>query len=283
MVNLSPIPSQVKYTLQGGLVQAHIPQEKLTLKGGGFRGSVNAFSAAARRRLMKLLSTLAPEHALFITLTYPADYPNPRKAKDHRRAFEKRMKRLFPKFSGVWRLEFQKRGAPHFHLIVFGVGFVGKDIVKQMWGDIIGYPDVFTRVEAVGSSRRHLMAYVSKYVAKVVAANPQPGSEGGGGAAASDGFNQGAYLAADGWINPKTGELECTVGRWWGVFNAEDLPFAEAFDVVIDSLKVFHQFRRGARHLWSGVGQKKAVGFSLFVDDAGRWVDYLFAICTGAA
>jgi hypothetical protein len=230
---------------------------------------------------MRLFARLAPAAALFLTLTYPADYPNPRIAKRHLDTYMKRLRRKFPKLAGVWRLEFQRRGAPHFHVLLFGVDYIPMDQVQAAWGEIIGCPHVFTRIESISGSRRKVMAYVSKYVAKV-GGTPQPGSEGGGGSP-PDGFNTGTYLTADGWVNPKTGEIECSVGRWWGVVNAADLPFAEAFDVVLDTLTVYYQLRRGARHLWSGVGCRKYQGFTLFVDDAARWVDYFFAICAGAA
>jgi hypothetical protein len=158
----------------------------------------------------------------------------------------------------VWRLEFQKRGAPHFHLILFGVGYVGKDAVKKQWGEVIGQEfwdytrassergpeEPYTRIERV-KNRRHLLAYASKYMAKL-----------------PDGFNYISYL---------TGE---SIGRFWGVINAKKLPFAKLFEFECEFLQeVFVEFRRYANRKYAGVFRgSKLRGFTLFVDNPERWL-----------
>jgi hypothetical protein len=70
------------------------------------------------------------EGAQFLTLTYPDDWP------ERWEEWKAHLKRLFdllrhkhPGVSAVWKLEYQKRGAPHFHLIVFG----GEGVHRWWW------------------------------------------------------------------------------------------------------------------------------------------------------
>lgn len=268
----------VNLTFQGGLVRVAV--QTGVAPAGGKRGAVNEFSAAARRRLMMLFASLADVALLkcvFITLTYGADFPSPSHSKKHLKAFCERIRRAYPEASAVWRFDFQQRGAPHFHLVVFGLPFLHKSVLADIWGDVVGREfwdysrssagrPPFTRIELM-RSRRRLMAYVSKYVAKSGAA-----AEGGG-------FNLRAYLHDDNFVHPLTGELCGSVGRWWGVFNRDALPIAEAFVMTVSGaagLQLFHRFRRSARHVWRGVSKQRDRGFTLFVGAAQQWKEYLF-------
>src|SRR5690606_1419342 len=54
-----------------------------------------------------------------VTLTYPRHWPtDPRSWKKHLDAWRKRMQRAWGRLPAVWKLEPQRRGAPHFHLLV---------------------------------------------------------------------------------------------------------------------------------------------------------------------
>ena len=261
---------------------------------GGRRSSVNGFSSAARRRLLVMFSKMDWQPgtlAVFMTLTYPAEFPSPREAKKHLRALMERYRRAFPESSAIWRLEFQARGAPHFHLVWFGLPFIPKETVQKLWGEVIAYAKPFTRVEAI-RSRRKLISYVGKYVAKVdarsTASAASPDANAGllpddasapGATGASGGFNLRAYLHAlpDGsfsFVHPQTGELCGSVGRWWGVHNKEKLPMAAPIEVSCLDLAVVYRFRRGARKSWPGVSRRRHQGFSLFVDGAERWHEF---------
>lgn len=258
MDTISQSIRSVNLSFQGGLVQVKV---KSVHRGrGGRRGSVNDFSAAARRRLLKLFATLlVSEGAVFVTLTYPSDFPSPKLAKKHLRSFLERIRRRCPRASAIWRLEFQKRGAPHFHLVMFGVPFIPKEEIQSMWGEIIDYKQVFTRIEAIKSNRK-LMGYVSKYVAKRDACG--------------SGFNHLAYLHGQEFVHPTTGELSGSIGRWWGVFNRDDLPFASLIEMDISgSLEPFYKFRRYARRAFAGCSKRPEQGFFLLVGDAGQWFD----------
>lgn len=67
-----------------------------------------------------LLSFLQPA---MVTLTYPGAWedcaPNGSVVKEHLQKFFKRFERAWSaKWAGIWKLEFQRRGAPHFHLLM---------------------------------------------------------------------------------------------------------------------------------------------------------------------
>ena len=144
--------------------------------GGGKRGEVTVFSAKSRRRLMHLIFSLEKQPDVMVTLTYPevweADY---RKWKRDLVTFLKRVKRRFPMCWFIWKLEFQKRGAPHFHLL----GSFGKDVVvdkeikkwiSQAWYEVVNSGDekhlrAGTNVKVLGS-KKEVIIYVCKYISK---------------------------------------------------------------------------------------------------------------------
>jgi hypothetical protein len=141
--------------------------------GGGVRKPCTGFSKGSRRSMQKLVSqfkTSAVCAGLFITLTYPSRFPDGTKAKRDLFTFLKRLKRAYPGAAGLWKLEPQKRGAPHFHLIVLGVPFIEHTWVATAWFEIVGSRDVRhwqagTEVRRV-KSHQHAVHYVSKYIAK---------------------------------------------------------------------------------------------------------------------
>src|SRR5438445_4731657 len=91
-------------------------------KGGGEREECKGFSESSRRRLIQKMAqwNMNGLYASFVTLTYPAIYTEDWKQwKNDLDNFFKRIERKYSYLVGlVWRIEFQKRGAPHFHLIV---------------------------------------------------------------------------------------------------------------------------------------------------------------------
>lgn len=168
------------------------------------RGKIKGFSYRSRSRLMQLLGSLDRRQVaglpLFLHLTYPATWPEePEVWKRHLEAFIKRLvrwaERAYPgaKVAAVWRLEPQRRGAPHYHIMLFGVRFIPYQWVAKAWAQVIGggadSVAAGTRIERV-RSWRGVMSYASKYLAK-------RGGHGGG-------FEG--------------------VGRHWGVVGRENLP-----------------------------------------------------------
>ena len=111
---------------------------------GGKRGVVKCFSKASRLRLMRTIAKIRLDAPLpvFITLTYPFNFPSPIESKKHMEVFEKRLFRAYPEIGIIWKLEPQERGAPHFHILAWGVS-VEKlgEFVPYAWHDIAGDGD----------------------------------------------------------------------------------------------------------------------------------------------
>ncbi len=94
------------------------------------RGDVLTFSKASRRRLLdKLAQVRRDQVPVFVTLTYPDDFPAYREDyKNHLDLFGQRLRRRWSASSAIWKIEFKVRLsgvnagklAPHYHLFVFG-------------------------------------------------------------------------------------------------------------------------------------------------------------------
>lgn len=84
---------------------------------------INSFSKKSRKRLFNIFNCLQYSEygiPLFITLTFHFDAPEDRKnLKKILENFFKRLKRILPEFHYIWKLEYQERGTPHFHIILF--------------------------------------------------------------------------------------------------------------------------------------------------------------------
>lgn len=85
----------------------------------GKRKEITQFSEKARQRLAFIASNTSVNFRSFLTLTYPAEYPADGKVvKKHLKNFRKRLKRIIGHYEYLWFFEFQKRGAPHIHLLL---------------------------------------------------------------------------------------------------------------------------------------------------------------------
>lgn len=147
---------------------------------------ITEWSRKSRANMIKTLASLdwSPLFAGFAlpamtTLTYPGDWltvaPDGKTAKGHLETFFKRYERAWgTEWTGVWKFEFQRRGAPHFHLLSVppsgvageaaydvrmaaykrgetarkprrrqienhGLGY--KEWLSATWADIVGHPD----------------------------------------------------------------------------------------------------------------------------------------------
>lgn len=237
---------EIHLEAQGSLVALAVNHHPHGFVGGGRRGRVVGFSKASRRRLLRKLSRLDDTRPKFITLTYPSEYPDAQTAKRHLRAFLQRVRRRVPEASAVWRLEFQDRGAPHFHLLCYNWPYISFETVKSWWSEIIGVIDsqpLFVRVEQV-RSKRGTMYYASKYMSKPTA-RPAAGAF----------FNYDAYLYA---------------GRVWGVFNAGFLPLATQLYQILPDIRwrAFHDTKKFFRRRFRRITKQRAKGGCIFADDA---------------
>lgn len=193
------ISAQVEYACGGSLIKSKIPGPSVHKRG--IRGKVKGFSKGSRGRLLEHLHRVRRDSpAVFLTLTYPGEYDaDPRVWKRHLNNFDRALDRagLRP-LSACWKLEPQKRGAPHFHLIVFGVtslkGF--RAWAAETWYRIVNSGDTKHLRAGISASwvRSHhgIISYASKYMGKLIDGEEwEPG------------------------------------GRCWGFFNRKDIPWAD--------------------------------------------------------
>lgn len=120
---------------------------------------ITGWSRKSRSRMVERLCTLdyaplfpAGRLPAMITLTYPGDWltvaPSGKAAKRHLKAFTKRYDRAWNEpLTGVWKLEFQRRGAPHFHILMSpphgysAAGTAFREWLSTTWAQIVGHPD----------------------------------------------------------------------------------------------------------------------------------------------
>jgi hypothetical protein len=150
---------------------------------GGIKGRVRGFSRVSRRNLLRKFASInrtafrAYKGRVFsVTLTYPHVYPeDPEVCKRHLKALSKRLKRRFGDFAGFWRLGIQRRGAWHFHLLLFVPTSPGllanlRYFVSSSWYEVCGevsegHLHAGTRVEEIRTWRR-ATSYAERYMAK---------------------------------------------------------------------------------------------------------------------
>lgn len=225
-------PQTVTIAEGGNYVRYHEPAAHWGRVGkGGSRGRVTMFSEDSRRRLLRRCnqvnrSNISPERVWFITLTYPASWPgDPHQWKRDLQDWQKRLYRRWGIMSAIWKLEPQKRGAPHFHLLLFvpaafacGLEFVkwyrdrkgrkralwrgGKLLefrswLAQSWFEVVGSGDP-KHLEAGTQcdplfSWRGVIRYASVYLGKATC-----------------------------FADPETGEV-LPVGRFWGIWGEDAL------------------------------------------------------------
>lgn len=229
--------------------------------GGATRGMVNDFSGKSRKRLLELVARLkSPGQdgyrgtTSFLTLTtqkiyHPADF------KPLMFTWLKRLKRKSPTISAVWRIEYQKRGAAHAHLILYNAPYVNKDWIQKTWGEVIEQERPFTRIERV-ANHRAVMSYASKYIAK----RPV-------------GFINLPYLTAD----KETGEIR-SLGRQWGVYNRNGLPFDKHETVILELDGSWWLIKNYCQRLWRDLPVDDYLGFTIFCDNPAEHLAKLVTI-----
>lgn len=98
---------------------ARYPDELAERLDGAERGKIEFLSMKSRRRLALLAGNCGVAFRSFVTATYPKDFPTDGlEVKRHLHSLLAALRRKCPGLSYLWFLEFQKRGAPHFHLFL---------------------------------------------------------------------------------------------------------------------------------------------------------------------
>ena len=192
------------------------------------RTAINSWSRKSRANMVRRLCELdyTPLYdggrlPAMVTLTYPGDWltvaPTGGYVKRHMKALRKRYQRAWGEdWSAVWKLEFQRRGAPHVHLLCTPphghaqtTGQTFAVWLSAAWAAVVNHPDPEQR-------RRHERAGTGLDYAE--------------GLRATDPRRVAAYFTKHGlmaskeyqhhvpaeWSEPGTGP-----GRFWGVWNLQ--------------------------------------------------------------
>jgi hypothetical protein len=224
---------------------------------GGTRDKVRGFSRESRTNLLRRLASINRDafkafkgRLISITLTYPHEYPEDAEiCKNHLKALRRRLQRKFGEFAGFWRLGIQKRGAWHFHLLLFmgpSIGSMGelRRFISSSWYEVTGRVSeghlcAGTRVEAV-RKWKEATSYVERYMAK-----PEEFPEG----------------------------LE--TGRVWGVWNKNLLPvrWKTAEVSLRDAFRIRRVYRKLARR--KGSGSLRSITVFVRYENVVRLLEFL--------
>jgi len=220
------------------------------------RTSIQTFSSKSRKRLLLVCNKVNTKaiygKPIFCTLTYPEHFPVLHSVyKRDLHVFFKKFIRRFPKAVIIWRLEYQERQAPHYHLLVFNTDksawFPGihkfRSILAVQWNKTVApnnpaHLSAGTEASLI-KSWRGVTHYVSKYMAKV----------------------DQSKCSALGMDSP---------GRFWGIYNRSLLPIDE-IEVEL-SREEFHYLRRVARAILQRKMKRKVYfygahsGIMLYID-----------------
>lgn len=207
---------------------------KKTVKEVKKRGVITNFSDRSRHRMQKLIAMLEVDKLdfpIFNTLTFHnLSQISASKSKYFLAQYCKKIKRIYPESAWIWRMEYQKRGTIHFHLILFlstknkvELTEYKKNQLNSFWHSVtreisehhLHYGCHFTKIKDF----KHLMIYVSKYTCKI------------------DNSNQ---TKQD--------------GRHWG--KSQNLPINPVLSIKV-SLQTETQFRRFLKRLWKSKHKKQ--------------------------
>lgn len=233
--------------VQGSLLSLRLKGQTSKAIGHGHgRGVIRAFSQASRRRLMRFMARLKVRkiRATFITLTFK-EMVSHEQAKICFKRFAMRMRRKFTSASAVWRLEYQpKRGAIHFHLICFNLPFWKQEELQRTWQACTMEQLSIVDIRLIHGARS-VMAYVSKYIAKVDNT--------------STSLDDGSYQ--------HEGDPPGT-GRFWGWINKECLPLGKKYEGILNDR---HTIKSLSSFMWALIGSDNpynSVSAHLFADNA---------------
>jgi hypothetical protein len=113
-----------------------------------------------RRDIRRLVNCNIQEYSKFITLTFADNITDLKQANYEWKKFKQRLEtRIGYKLQYLVVIEFQKRGAIHYHCVMFNLPYIQNEDLASIWGN--GYVKInkIDNVDNVG-------AYVCKYITK---------------------------------------------------------------------------------------------------------------------
>jgi hypothetical protein len=146
-------------------------------RAAAVRAEVMEWSKRSRMRMVRAVAQLDYSDWLadsgdlaMVTLTYPDKWqlltPDGKSMKNHFRTFQKRWARAVGPWRVLWKLEFQRRGAPHIHFLARVPALVGtvdfEDWLSLAWASVVGASEEVDRIsddgEVSSEYSRHLSA-----------------------------------------------------------------------------------------------------------------------------
>jgi hypothetical protein len=143
---------------------------------------IKTFSQKSRKHLFDIFNKLNYSQygiPIFLSLTYHYDCPPSREnLKQVLENFAMRLKRMLPPYHYIWKLEYQQRGTPHFHMIIFPLNkndnFYTDEIeekIKAHWLDLKTCKCKHCKKYAAHVVKvytyEHCLSYIAKEIAKV--------------------------------------------------------------------------------------------------------------------
>lgn len=133
------------------------------------RGEIVKLSRDSLARLAFVANNTAADFEYMVTLTYPMEFPSDgATVKKNLNRFLSWVRSCWEGVGYLWFLEFQKRGAPHIHILLTVP--LDREKVSERWYKAVGSEDekhlaAGTRVEKLRSTRGGAR-YVTKYAQK---------------------------------------------------------------------------------------------------------------------
>lgn len=249
--------AQIEY-YEGASLFRTTKNRKCDAVGGGKRSKIKGFSINSRRRLLETIATVKKDAdlPLFVTLTYPEKFPSVDRAKRDLKVFIQRLNRKYPQAGAIWKLEPQERGAPHYHLLVWGCKLHDLfPFVVNNWYDIAGDGDKNHYLFHAGMLRgsqpcvskvrswRGVWSYAAKYLGKT-------------------------FQVAE-W-----GKL--WTGRFWGVISRENIPVGEkkVIDTSYQKVVTIMRYQRRFMNMRKSRDYNSLKTFC----DADQWIKKLLGL-----
>ena len=198
------------------------------------RGLIKGLSDSARRRLHRTLATVrADVRCATMALTLPADFMTGEECRAAFATLSKRFVEAFPSVGFAWKRELQKRGAVHYHLLLWGVedGETPSNDVHQWlashWHRLVGRNDPkHLAWHLHGNNWQVIKDDMKGYFAKYI----------------------GKDLEAEGAL---------FLGRWWGFVNRKAVPFVAVAETSVSARAAVYAHRVARKHRQKRADQGK--------------------------
>ena len=240
------------------------------------RSRIQSFTPGSRFRQMTTLAKVDRRGAVptFLTLTYPATWSEDcREWKKHLDRFWRAAVRAFPGLAAMWKLEPQRRQAPHFHALCWGVSRIPWQWLAVRWACIIHGvrgPKKFPMGpgKAGAAEFRHWLDNTSKLPEEV-----KESIRVGTKIEKLRSWNGVAYYVAKYISKGVDGGWE-NAGRYWGVVGRAQMPWSPVGEEFIN-FRTAILIRRTARRYLRSKGirsphQRRRV--SIITDNLAVWL-----------